>query len=260
VKVASKHPTGDKQWVWESANGSSEFQIYEDPRGDTLQRGTEITLFLKEDALEYAEEFKVTELAKHYSEFVMHPLYVKTIKTEEVEDDEDEEGESAEDDLEVGDDEEIEEEKEKKMKTIEVESWDVINENKALWRREKDSITEEEYNSFYDVLTDGDFTKPITWNHFTAEGNINFKSLIYLPETLPESYKMANIDNEKKGLKLYVKRVLISDSFELMPRYLQFIKGVVDSDDLPLNVNRETLQESKIITVIRKKLFVRQLK
>merc|ERR1712048_601914 len=88
----------------------------------------------------------------------------------------------------------------------------------------------------------------------TAEGNINFKSLIYLPETLPESYRMANIDNEKKGLKLYVKRVLISDSFELMPRYLQFIKGVVDSDDLPLNVNRETLQESKIITVIRKKL------
>merc|ERR1712048_216849 len=88
----------------------------------------------------------------------------------------------------------------------------------------------------------------------TAEGNINFKSLIYLPETLPESYRMANIDNEKKGLKLYVKRVLISDSFELMPRYLQFIRGVVDSDDLTLNVNRETLQESKIIKIIQKKL------
>lgn len=262
VVVASKHPTSDKQYVWESENGASSFQIYEDPRGNTLDRGTEIILHLKEDALEYTEESRVEELAKHYSEFVMHPLYLKKDYEMEVEDEdaEDEDESSEDDDLEVGEDEDIEdEEKEKKMKTITSTKWEVLNENTALWRREKDDISDEEYQSFYTVLSGDDFNKAETWNHFNAEGNINFKSLIYLPDKLPDTYRSANIDGDVGGIRLYVRRVLISDNFDLMPRYLGFVWGVVDSDDLPLNVNRETLQESKIITVIRKKLVRKTL-
>lgn len=265
VTVASKHPLSDKQYVWESENGSPDFKVYEDPRGNTLKRGTEITLYLKEDALEYTEEHHVTELAKHYSEFVMHPLYIKTTSEMEVEDedadDEGDEEDKTDDDLDVGDDEDIidDEDKPKKMKTVTTTSWEVINDNTALWRREKDNITDEEYKSFYAVLSGDESSSPETWNHFNAEGNINFKALLYLPQDLPDSYRMANIDSNPGGMKLYVRRVLISDDFDLMPRYLQFIWGVVDSDDLPLNVNRETLQESKIITVIRKKLVRKTL-
>merc|ERR1712232_355919 len=97
------------------------------------------------------------------------------------------------------------------------------------------------------------------WNHFNAEGNINFKSLLYLPKEIPDSYRFGQIDKIKGGLKLYVRKVLISDEFDLLPKYLGFIRGVIDSDDLPLNVNRETLQESKIIKVIKKKLVRKAL-
>jgi heat shock protein 90kDa beta len=168
VQVASKHPDSEDQYVWTSANGSSEFQIYKDPRGNTLTRGTEITLFLKEDCLEYADERKLSELAKHYSEFVVHPIYLRTETTVEVEveDDEEEEAVTEEkkdqgDDLEVNDDEDEEptekESKPKKTKEVTTFDWEVLNGNPAIWTRPKEEITDEEYQNFYKVLTKNEF-------------------------------------------------------------------------------------------------------
>jgi heat shock protein beta len=162
VQVASKHPEADSQYVWTSANGSSEFQVYKDPRGNTLSRGTEITLFLKEDAMEYADEYKLSQLAKHYSEFVQHPIYLRTETTMEVEVEDDEEEESGqdtkkedEDDLEVKEEEDTEasEEKPKKTKEVTTFDWEVLNGNPAIWTRPKEEITDEEYQNFYKVLT-----------------------------------------------------------------------------------------------------------
>eukprot|EP00339_Tiarina_fusa_P009077 CAMPEP_0117016320 /NCGR_PEP_ID=MMETSP0472-20121206/12882_1 /TAXON_ID=693140 ORGANISM="Tiarina fusus, Strain LIS" /NCGR_SAMPLE_ID=MMETSP0472 /ASSEMBLY_ACC=CAM_ASM_000603 /LENGTH=816 /DNA_ID=CAMNT_0004720335 /DNA_START=39 /DNA_END=2489 /DNA_ORIENTATION=+ len=269
VQVASKHPESDTQWVWTSANGASEFEIFPDPRGTTLARGSEITLFLKEDALEYADQYRLEELAKHYSEFVVHPIYLRTIETMEVEvEDEEEEAaaddeekpEGEEDDLEVSDEEDAEEEeKPKKMKEVTTFEMKHLNGSPAVWTRSKEDIADEEYQSFYKLIAKDESIEAATWTHFQAEGNINFKSILYLPTEVPMSWKNGMTSGEATGLSLYVQKVLISDEFELLPKYLSFMKGVVDSDDLPLNVNRETLQESKIIQIIKKKVVRKAL-
>ena len=273
VSVSSRHPTSPKQYVWESTNGASDFVVFEDPRGNTLKRGTEITLHLREDAASYLEPTNLKSLATHYSEFVTHPIKLRTTSTMEVEvDDEDvddatdkeekkddvedlddkpdKDETDTEDDLEIKDDEK----KPKITKEVTTYSWDVLNNNKAIWTRDKESVSDDEYQGFFHLLNDGDNENATTWSHFNAEGNINFKSLLYLPTERPAAYKMGNIDTVKGAVRLYVRRVLIGDEFELLPRYLSFVKGIVDSDELPLNVNRETLQESKILKVIQKKL------
>lgn len=268
VQVASKHPDSDTQYVWTSANGSSEFNIYKDPRGNTLTRGTEITLFLKEDAMEYADERRLTTLAKHYSEFVVHPIFLRTESSMEVEVDDDEADENAQEekkdddeDLEVQDEDSESEEKEKPKKTKQVTTfdWEILNGNPAIWTRPKEEITDEEYQNFYKTISKTEYMEAETWTHFNAEGNINFKSILYVPKDVPPSWQSGMEALDSTGLSLYVRKVLISDQFELLPRYLSFMKGVVDSDDLPLNVNRETLQESKIIKVIRKKVVRKAL-
>lgn len=266
VRVASKSPGDPVQHIWESVNGEADFHVYEDPRGDTLGRGTEITLFLKEDAIDYCGGEKLKELVEYYSEFITHPIKIRTTKTMEVpvEDDEDDEDdldakedENEDDsDVEDEDDDEEEEEKEKKMETVTTYSWDQVNTHKPIWSRDKDSITDEEYKQFYKVVSH-DYEEPAKWSHFDAEGNVNFRSILYLPTSQPMDVKTKGWNSEdiKGGLKLYVRKVMISDDFELLPPYLaKFIKGVVESDDMPLNVNREALQESKIIKVIKKKL------
>jgi heat shock protein beta len=270
VQVASKHPESDKQYVWTSANGASEFDIYVDPRGNTLTRGTEITLFLKEDCMDYANENKLSNLAKHYSEFVVHPIYLQTKSTMEVEVDDnddddvaaaDEEEKKSEGDLDIKDDEEDvpKEEKPKKTKQVTTFDWEVLNGNPAIWTRSKEDISDEEYQKFYKVIAKDERIKAEIWTHFQAEGNINFKSILYVPTDVPQSWQSGITEQGTTGLSLYVRKVLISDEFDLLPRYLSFMKGVVDSDDLPLNVNRETLQESKIITVIKKKVVRKAL-
>lgn len=261
VTVASKNPTEDKQHVWESSNGASDFAVYEDPRGNTLGRGTEITLHLKEDAIEYADFYRLNQLAHHYSEFVTHPISLRKLETVEVEvEDETEETQDEEkdqdDDLEVVEDGE---EKPKETKMVTTESWEQVNSDKAIWTRPKEEITNEEYQSFFHLLSGNEYDNSAIWDHFEAEGNINFKSILYIPEEIPPEYRFNQIDVVKGNLKLYVRRVLISDDFELMPKYLSFVRGVVDSDDLPLNVNRETLQETAILKVIRKKLVRKAL-
>jgi heat shock protein beta len=268
VSVASKHPSSDTQYVWESVNGKDEFSVYQDPRGNTLGRGTEITLHLKEDCLEYADANRLRDLITHYSEFITHPISLRITRTEivEVEDEEveeeakEEEAEKKEEDdeFEVSDDEPVEE-KPKETKEVTVQEWEEINQAPAIWTREKDSISDDEYQDFWKILAKEEYTNATSWSHFNAEGNINFKSILYLPGEIPSHYRFGNIDAVPGGLKLYVRKVLISDEFELLPRYLGFIRGVVDSEDLPLNVNRETLQESKIIQVIKKKLVRKAL-
>jgi len=267
ITVASKSPLEDTQYVWESQNGASDFVIYPDPRGKTLRRGTEITLHLKDDAIEFTDGRRLKDLAHHYSEFVIYPISLRITSTEvvEVEDEEeaeadekkDDEKKDEEDDLEVTDDEEDkedEEEKPKKTKEVTTHSWEVINNNPAIWTRDKEEITDTEYQAFYKVLAGDESKEAEKWVHFNAEGNINFKSILYLPKEVPENYRYGNIDIVPGAMRLYVRKVLIGQDFSLLPKYLQFIKGMVDSDDLPLNVNRETLQESKILQVIRKKV------
>lgn len=259
VKVASKNPTDPDQHIWESSNGSGDFLVYKDPRGNTMERGTEITLYLKEDCFEYSNAKRLMSLAKHYSEFVIHPISLRTTSKVqvEIEDEQDEEVDvdekKDEDDLEVKEEDADAAEKPKKTKEVTTYSWEVLNGNKAIWTRSKEDIADEEYQAFYDVLS-GDSKNATTWVHFNAEGSVNFKSILYLPEDIPTTYQFGNLDDVPGAMRLYVRKVLIGNEFGLMPKYLGFIRGVVDSDDLPLNVNRESLQENKVLRVIRKKL------
>lgn len=235
-----------------------------DPRGNTLGRGTEITMFLKDDCHEFLQQTKLEEIVKKHSEFIQFPIYLhkKTTETIEVpdedtvEEDENEEKKTTEDGLEVDEEDEEEDVKEKKPKTktekVDHWDWERLNGNVAIWARDKSEITDEEYKKFYTVISK-DTTEAMQWIHFKAEGEIDFKSILYLPNQALNLYD--EYSNRKVGIRLYVRKVLIQDDFEdLLPRYLNFIKGVVDSDDLPLNVSRETLQQSRILQVMGKKL------
>merc|ERR1711977_802966 len=199
------------------------------------------------------------ESAKKYSQFIQFPIYVKVKKEvdadteEDDDDDKDDDEEEKKDDVETKDDDEKEEEEEKKPKKKTVFEWEQVNTQKAIWLRAKEDVTEEEYNEFYKGLSK-DYLDPLAYTHFNAEGEIEFKSILFLPKKAPFDM-MDNYWTKKAEIKLYVRRVLVADKFEeLLPRYLNFVRGVVDSDDLPLNVSREQLQQNKIMKVISKKL------
>jgi heat shock protein beta len=217
-----------------------------------------VTLHLKEDAHDYLSEDKLKETAKKYSQFIQFPIYVKVKKevdTDAEEDDDDKDDEEEKDDVETKDDEEKDdEEKEKKAPTKKtVYEWEQVNTQKAIWLRAKEDVTEEEYNEFYKSISK-DYLDPLAYTHFNAEGEIEFKSILFLPKKAPMDM-MDNYWTKKAEVKLFVRRVLVADKFEdLLPRYLNFVRGVVDSDDLPLNVSREQLQQNKIMKVISKKL------
>merc|ERR1711871_729737 len=276
IQVTSKH-NDDSQHIWESTADAT-FTIAEDLRGNTLGRGTEIKLFMKEDASEFLEQSKLEDLVKRYSEFITFPIYIHKSKTEtievpveeseEEEVDADNEDDSAEDETNAeSEDEEDEEEEEEdapktKTETKTVWFWQHINDQPAIWTRSKNEISEDEYKSFYLSLinkkgqSDED---PLSWIHFRAEGEIEFKSILYIPKSAPHD-QYDNYYGKASGMRLYVRKVLITDEFEdLMPRYLNFIRGVVDSDDLPLNVSRETLQQHKVLRVMGKKLVRKAL-
>jgi heat shock protein 90kDa beta len=196
---------------------------------------------------------------KRYSEFINYPinLYVsKDVReTIEIEEEADEGANVNEDGVEITDEEENVEKKEKKTKEItkQVWEWETVNEIKAIWLREKEDLSDREYNDFYKTITK-DSNDPMAHTHFSAEGEIDFKAILYMPKEAPYDL-FENYYGKSAALKLYVRRVLITEEFEdLMPRYLNFIKGIVDSDDLPLNVSREQLQQMKMIKVMSKKL------
>jgi len=270
VTVRTKH-NDDSQYIWESTADSS-FTIREDPEGNTLGRGTELTLHLKDDCKEFTEPDKIKDLVKKYSEFISFPIYLKETKTvekevpveeeeekkEEAKDGEDKDGEEKKegDDLEVKDGDETDKPKTKKVNE-EVVEWTQVNSETAIWTRSPRDVEEDEYNRFYKTISK-DSESPLTRMHFSAEGEIEFKSILFVPSKAP--YDLLEGKAKSNAIKLYVRRVFITDEFEdLMPRWLSFIKGVVDSEDLPLNVSREMLQTSKVLRVIKKKLVTKAL-
>merc|ERR1712223_124317 len=189
---------------------------------------------------------------------IQFPIYVKVKKEvdaeAEEEDDDDDKEEEETDDVETKDeDEEEKEEKKDKPSKKTVYEWEQVNTQKAIWLRSKEEVTEEEYTEFYKSISK-DYLDPLAYTHFNAEGEIEFKSILFLPKKAPFDM-MDNYWTKKSEVKLFVRRVLVADKFEeLLPRYLNFVRGVVDSDDLPLNVSREQLQQNKIMKVISKKL------
>ncbi|XP_072257252.1 endoplasmin [Pyxicephalus adspersus] len=262
VIVTSKHNNGT-QHIWES--DSNEFFVTEDPRGDTLGRGTTITLVLKEEATDYLELETIKNLVRKYSQFINFPIYVWSSKTETVEEPIDEE-EAKEEEKDEETDEEAaveEEDEEKKPKTKKVEKtiwdWELMNDIKPIWQRPSKEVEEDEYKAFYKSFSK-ESDDPMAHIHFTAEGEVTFKSILFVPTTAPRGLFDEYGSKKNDYIKLFVRRVFITDDFhDMMPKYLNFIKGVVDSDDLPLNVSRETLQQHKLLKVIRKKLVRKTL-
>lgn len=258
VVVTSKN-NDDKQHIWES--DASSFSVIEDPRGNTLGRGTTISLYLKEEAHEYLEANAIKDLVKKYSQFINFNIYLWSSKTEEVEEPvEDEEEAKDEADIEDEDAKVEEETEEKKTKKVEktVWDWDLMNDTKPLWQRKPSEVEDQEYEDFYKSFAK-DSAKPLAKTHFVAEGEVTFKSILFVPETAPSNI-FNDYGTKMSHIKMFVRRVFITDDFtEMMPKYLNFVKGVVDSDDLPLNVSRETLQQNKLLKVIKKKLVRKAL-
>lgn len=251
VEVITKSmQAGSPQLRWESDSGSS-FTISDASDAEPIEgSGTRLILHLKDDAMQYLESSKLEQLLQRYSEFIEFPisLYKETTEYEQVPDEE------ANKDLAEGE--------EPKMKTVPITKADYteMNTQKPIWLRPPKEVEEDEYKEFYKGAFRASYDEPQKWTHFRLEGQVECKALLYIPSMLPFELTKDMFDENTNNIRLYVKRVFINDKFEdIMPRWLKFIRGVVDSDDLPLNVSREILQKSKVLSIINKRLVRKSL-